>query len=114
MVPFWRLKYTKVIFQALHFPLPFSHPLFFQTPRWKICDRFDDTAPVFAYAPVSDFGHGWPSGTTVCLVSRGGLGGFQVGIFVDFYPAKLGWHDVNLTWHMFIKGVGLTIGLINE
>eukprot|EP00434_Breviolum_minutum_P000663 symbB.v1.2.000580.t1/scaffold3.1/size669525/20 len=41
--------------------------IFFSAPlhRWKICGRFDDTAPVFAYAPVSDFGHSWPSGADV-------------------------------------------------
>ena len=30
--------------------------------RWKICERFDDKAPVLAYAPVSDFGHIPPAG----------------------------------------------------
>lgn len=39
----------------------FSAPLF----QWKICERFDDKAPVLAYAPVSDFGHIPPAGFEV-------------------------------------------------
>ena len=33
-----------------------------KTNRWKICERFDDTAPVIAYAPVDTLGHLPPAG----------------------------------------------------
>ncbi len=101
-----------------------------QTPRWKICDRFDDTAPVFAYAPVSDFGHAWPSGE-VCLVSRGvWWGRFGAGEKFILSPGSkwfmyVGWVSkvfllisilqswvgmIPFDWHIFIIWIGLTIG----
>ncbi|CAJ1417282.1 unnamed protein product [Effrenium voratum] len=41
--------------------------LFYSAPlaKWKICERFDDTAPVIAYAPVDTLGHLPPAGPDV-------------------------------------------------
>eukprot|EP00931_Biecheleriopsis_adriatica_P087807 TRINITY_DN62223_c0_g1_i1.p1 TRINITY_DN62223_c0_g1~~TRINITY_DN62223_c0_g1_i1.p1 ORF type:complete len:730 (-),score=199.13 TRINITY_DN62223_c0_g1_i1:72-2261(-) len=41
--------------------------LFYSSPnfQWKLCTRFDDKAPVVAFAPVEDRGHSPPSGPGV-------------------------------------------------
>ncbi|CAL1145991.1 unnamed protein product [Cladocopium goreaui] len=50
--------------------------LFFSAPlhQWKICARFDDTAPVLAFAPVKDFGHAPPAGPEVKWYVSNGKG----------------------------------------